>query len=70
MIAQEFKLVISNFGLMEISRQRLSYNWWMMSSTYKNYNGYGSIISKEFLIEQLIRVCNEYLNIKKLTSYF
>ena len=55
---------------MEISRQRLKVTTdTMMSSTCRFCNGYGSIISKEFLIEQLIRVCNEYLIIKKLASY-
>ena len=62
---------ISNFGLMEISRQRLKVTTdTMMSSTCNFCNGYGSIISKEFLIEQLIRVCNEYLNHKKINELF
>ena len=62
---------ISNFGLMEISRQRLKVTTdTMMSSTCRFCNGYGSIISKEFLIEQLIRVCNEYLNHKKINELY
>ena len=62
---------ISNFGLMEISRQRLKVTTdTMMSSTCRFCNGYGSIISKEFLIEQLIRVCNEYLNHKKISKLY
>ena len=62
---------ISNFGLMEISRQRLKVTTdTMMSSTCRFCNGYGSIISKEFLIEQLIRVCNEYLNHKKISELY
>ncbi len=62
---------ISNFGLMEISRQRLKVTTdTMMSSTCRFCNGYGSIISKDFLIEQLIRVCNEYLNHKKISKLY
>ena len=62
---------ISNFGLMEISRQRLKVTTdTMMSSTCRFCNGYGSIISKDFLIEQLIRVCNEYLNHKKINELY
>ena len=62
---------ISNFGLMEISRQRLKViTDTMMSSTCKYCNGYGSIISQEFLIEQLIKVCNEYLNHKKISELY
>ena len=62
---------ISNFGLMEISRQRLKVTTdTMMSNTCRFCNGYGSIISKEFLIEQLIRVCNEYLNHKKINELY
>ena len=62
---------ISNFGLMEISRQRLKVTTdTMMSSTCKYCNGYGSIISKEFLIDQLIRVCDEYINNKKIKELY
>ena len=62
---------ISNFGLMEISRQRLKVTTdTMMSSTCRYCNGYGSIISKEFLIEQLIKVCIEYLNHKKISELY
>jgi hypothetical protein len=56
---------------MEISRQRLKVNTdTMMSSTCKYCNGYGSIISQEFLVEQLIKVCNEYLNHKKISELY
>ncbi len=62
---------ISNFGLMEISRQRLKVTTdTMMSSTCKFCNGYGSIISQDFLVEQLLKVCNEYLYYKKINELY
>ena len=52
---------ISNFGLLELSRQRLKVTTdTVMSSKCQACNGYGTIISPEFLLEQLIKVCNEY----------
>ncbi len=62
---------ISNFGLMELSRQRLKVTTdTMMSSRCKFCNGYGSIISEEFLIGQLLKVCNQYLINKKTGELF
>lgn len=52
---------ISNFGLLELSRQRLKVTTdTVMSSRCHLCNGYGSVISKDFLLEQLVKVCNEY----------
>ncbi len=52
---------ISNFGLMELSRQRLKVTTdTVMSSRCHTCNGYGSITSNDFLYEQLIKVCNEF----------
>ncbi len=52
---------ISNFGLMELSRQRLKVTTdTVMSIRCHSCNGNGSIISNDFLFEQLIRVCNEF----------
>ncbi len=52
---------ISNFGLLELSRQRLKVTTdTVMSSRCHACNGYGSITSVDFLYEQLIKVCNEY----------
>ena len=52
---------ISNFGLLELSRQRLKVTTdTVMSSTCHICNGYGSITSTNFLFEQLIKVCNEF----------
>ena len=52
---------ISNFGLLELSRQRLKVTTdTVMSSRCHVCNGYGSVTSGEFLIEQLIKVCNEF----------
>ena len=52
---------ISNFGLLELSRQRLKVTTdTVMSTTCHTCNGYGSITSLDFLYEQLIKVCNEY----------
>ena len=62
---------ISNFGLMELSRQRLKVTTdTVMSDKCKFCNGYGSIISKEFLIEQLFKVCDEYLHTKKINKLY
>jgi len=62
---------ISNFGLMELSRQRLKVTTdTMMSSTCSYCNGYGSIISHDFLIQQLLKVCNEYLSNKKIKNLY
>lgn len=52
---------ISNFGLLELSRQRLKVTTdTVMSERCHTCNGYGSITSIHFLHEQLIKVCNEY----------
>ncbi len=52
---------ISNFGLLELSRQRLKVTTdTVMSSRCHTCNGYGSITSTDFLFEQLIKVCNEF----------
>ncbi len=52
---------ISNFGLLELSRQRLKVTTdTVMSSRCHTCNGYGSITSINFLLEQLFRVCNEF----------
>ena len=52
---------ISNFGLLELSRQRLKVTTdTVMSNRCHTCNGYGSITSIDFLHEQLIKVCNEY----------
>ncbi len=52
---------ISNFGLLELSRQRLKVTTDMvMSSRCHVCNGYGSVTSTNFLFEQLIKVCNEF----------
>ena len=52
---------ISNFGLLELSRQRLKVTTdTVMSTRCHTCNGYGSITSLDFLYEQLIKVCNEY----------
>ena len=52
---------ISNFGLLELSRQRLKVTTdTVMSSRCHICNGYGSITSTNFLFEQLIKVCNEF----------
>ena len=52
---------ISNFGLLELSRQRLKVTTdTVMSSRCHVCNGYGSVISGDFLVEQLLKVCNEY----------
>ena len=52
---------ISNFGLLELSRQRLKVTTdTVMSKRCHTCNGYGSITSIDFLYEQLIKVCNEY----------
>ena len=52
---------ISNFGLLELSRQRLKVTTdTVMSTRCPTCNGYGSVTSLDFLYEQLIKVCNEY----------
>ncbi|MEE2695056.1 MAG: Rne/Rng family ribonuclease [Pseudomonadota bacterium] len=52
---------ISNFGLLELSRQRLKVTTdTVMSVRCHSCSGYGSIISQEFLLEQLLKVCNEF----------
>ena len=52
---------ISNFGLLELSRQRLKVTTdTVMSTRCHICNGYGSVISKDFLLEQIVKVCNEY----------
>ncbi len=52
---------ISNFGLLELSRQRLKVTTdTVMSIRCHSCNGYGSVTSSDFLFEQLIKVCNEY----------
>ena len=52
---------ISNFGLLELSRQRLKVTTdTVVSKRCHTCNGYGSIASIDFLYEQLIKVCNEY----------
>ena len=52
---------ISNFGLLELSRQRLKVTTdTVMSSRCPACNGYGSITSTDFLLEQLFKVCNEF----------
>ena len=52
---------ISNFGLLELSRQRLKVTTdTVMSSRCHVCNGYGSVTSTNFLFEQLIKVCNEF----------
>ena len=52
---------ISNFGLLELSRQRLKVTTDTVISTRCHAcNGYGSIASNDFLFEQLIKVCNEF----------
>ena len=52
---------ISNFGLLELSRQRLKVTTdTVMSTRCPTCNGYGSVSSLDFLHEQLIKVCNEY----------
>ena len=62
---------ISNFGLMELSRQRLKVTTdTMMSSTCSYCNGYGSIISHDFLIQQLYKVCNEYLSNRRIKNLY
>ena len=62
---------ISNFGLMELSRQRLKVTTdTMMSSTCSYCNGYGSIISHDFLIQQLFKVCNEYLSNRRIKNLY
>ena len=61
---------ISNFGLLELSRQRLKVtNESNSSIKYKFCNGYGSVVSIDFLVDQLIRVYEEIKvsqNVKKL----
>ncbi len=52
---------ISNFGLLELSRQRLKVTTdTVMTSRCPTCNGYGSITPNDFLYEQLIKVCNEF----------
>ncbi|PPR43882.1 MAG: Ribonuclease E [Alphaproteobacteria bacterium MarineAlpha8_Bin1] len=61
---------ISNFGLLELSRQRLKVtNDTNSSIKCKFCNGYGSVVSIDFLVDQLIRVYEEIKvsqNIKRL----
>jgi len=62
---------ISSFGLMELSRQRLKVTNDSEKSTKCKYcNGYGSIISNNFLIRQLNRVYKEYKENDKLENIF
>ncbi len=52
---------ISNFGLLELSRQRLKVTTdTVISSRCPTCNGYGSITATDFLLEQLLKVCNEF----------
>ena len=51
---------ISNFGLLELSRQRLKVTEdQKISINCDHCNGYGSVLSKEFLISQILRVLSE-----------
>ena len=52
---------ISNFGLLELSRQRLKVTTdTVVSHRCNTCNGYGSVTSTDFLLEQLFKVCNEF----------
>ena len=62
---------ISSFGLMELSRQRLKVTNDLEKSTKCKFcNGYGSVISNNFLIRQLNRVYKEYKENDKLENIF
>ncbi len=62
---------ISNFGLMELSRQRLKVTTDTTSSVKCKFcNGYGSVVSNHFLVNQLIRVYFELKDNKKLKNLF
>ena len=51
---------ISNFGLLELSRQRLKVTEDQKISIKCNHcSGYGSVLSNEFLINQILRVWSE-----------
>ena len=57
---------ISNFGLLELSRQRLKVNEdSKVSIKCSNCNGYGKVPSTHFLVNQLIRVFEELTYDKK-----
>ena len=62
---------ISNFGLLELSRQRLKVtNDTNLSIKCRFCNGYGSVVSMEFLVDQLIRVYEEIKTTQKLKKLF
>ena len=62
---------ISNFGLLELSRQRLKVSSDTTSAVKcKHCNGYGSILSESFLLDQLIRVCLEFKYEKSKENIF
>jgi len=62
---------ISNFGLMELSRQRLKVTTDSDKSVKCKFcNGYGSIISSNFLVRQLNRVYIEYKENDKIENIF
>ena len=61
---------ISNFGLLELSRQRLKVNEdSKVSIKCSHCNGYGKVPSTHFLVNQLIRVFEELTYDKKKRKY-